>query len=682
MEVSQSVSQSVSQIIAEEYHIIIYPNIIIMSLMKNEKITKGTGNGTGKKKSSNYNPSKLGRKGDPRMHAALQSRLADPNLDLMTALENGGFVFSDALDGSICDADNISLNQRKNQLSRRIRVYKQRNKDKGKECPNLANLRTNGHGNGNGNGNGVGNINGHGHGLGHGNTLDESLKRMTMSMNLNMTSNGYTCARYNPLINGYHNPYVNVNNTGMNVDVSGDRNNYGQDSHSGMKRRMQTQMNMNMNNMQMQMPPLQIQSLHEDPSLMKQTQNYNFDRGQGRDRERSHAKNGSDNESDLVNENLDLNANLEKDPKLETALENFRVGIVSLFKKTMIQAGYKTSQTDECDEAYLTFAETALHGEMKRVRRIKKRLYPAVHVSSPAPAPVSMSTPTKRDRERENGEHSNQLQQQQQQQHSREGSPSRLSSGTNYDNSPNRSHGHNGHGRNGHDNEHEDEHSGRSHSHARNNRNGDGHDHEHKHNEGIRNANAIANANTNANANANATATASNGNINKKLRVHNRHLHRLEKGCGHKAIVHKPIGGNPHIDFVVDDKVECYHGLNPFMDASTFWPSALAKSEGNNPSHDHNHANVNANANAGGASGGKRANGTANVNANGGTDKNDQGEGSNCQASAFDPIVFDLKDVDLACGEWESILTEGDADPDNEAAALGGLFSLQNKAGV
>ena len=40
-----------------------------------------------------------------------------------------------------------------------------------------------------------------------------------------------------------------------------------------------------------------------------------------------------------------------------------------------------------------------------------------------------------------------------------------------------------------------------------------------------------------------------------------RHVHSLEGSCGHRAILHQPAGGDPHIDFVVGDTVECYHGI-------------------------------------------------------------------------------------------------------------------------
>ena len=69
-------------------------------------------------------PSKLGRKGDPRMHKALQNRLNNPKMSLLNALEAGGFQFHEE-DGVFIDADHTLLSQRKNQLSRRIRLFKQ-----------------------------------------------------------------------------------------------------------------------------------------------------------------------------------------------------------------------------------------------------------------------------------------------------------------------------------------------------------------------------------------------------------------------------------------------------------------------------------------------------------------------------------------------------------------------------
>lgn len=72
-----------------------------------------------------------GRKGDARMHRALTLKLEDPELPLVDALKQGGFVFEGLDQGGkphheVFDQDNVSLMQRKNQLLRRLRVEKKK----------------------------------------------------------------------------------------------------------------------------------------------------------------------------------------------------------------------------------------------------------------------------------------------------------------------------------------------------------------------------------------------------------------------------------------------------------------------------------------------------------------------------------------------------------------------------
>ena len=55
-----------------------------------------------------------------------------------------------------------------------------------------------------------------------------------------------------------------------------------------------------------------------------------------------------------------------------------------------------------------------------------------------------------------------------------------------------------------------------------------------------------------------------------------RHIHRLEGKCGHEAVIHKPEGGQPHVDFVVNGKIECYEGVQGFKcdgNSEALWPS-------------------------------------------------------------------------------------------------------------
>jgi len=80
----------------------------------------------------------LGRRGDPRMHKALHARLANPEMTLFEALKEGGFIFPDEAERngrserSIFDSDGVLLCQRKNQLSRRLRLARK------SAAPNIA----------------------------------------------------------------------------------------------------------------------------------------------------------------------------------------------------------------------------------------------------------------------------------------------------------------------------------------------------------------------------------------------------------------------------------------------------------------------------------------------------------------------------------------------------------------
>lgn len=76
----------------------------------------------------------LGRKGDQRMHKAVAVRLANPDMSLLNALQYGGFEFPITENVKskrmIQDSNRVMLCQRKNQLSRRLRLV---NKKKERE---------------------------------------------------------------------------------------------------------------------------------------------------------------------------------------------------------------------------------------------------------------------------------------------------------------------------------------------------------------------------------------------------------------------------------------------------------------------------------------------------------------------------------------------------------------------
>lgn len=88
---------------------------------KDESVSKYEGTAPG---------ASVGRKGDPRMHRAVSAKMNDPSLSAYQALRMGGFDYAVDDDSSCLPDDNISLAQRKNQLSRRIRLNKQQTEKK------------------------------------------------------------------------------------------------------------------------------------------------------------------------------------------------------------------------------------------------------------------------------------------------------------------------------------------------------------------------------------------------------------------------------------------------------------------------------------------------------------------------------------------------------------------------
>lgn len=83
-----------------------------------------------------------GKESDPRMAKAIEIKTADPDTSLYDALVAGGFVFKEnSRIMDMVDADGITLTQRKNNLCRRLRQRKEREKEvqakQNIECPNV-----------------------------------------------------------------------------------------------------------------------------------------------------------------------------------------------------------------------------------------------------------------------------------------------------------------------------------------------------------------------------------------------------------------------------------------------------------------------------------------------------------------------------------------------------------------
>jgi hypothetical protein len=124
-----------------------------------------------------------------------------------------------------------------------------------------------------------------------------------------------------------------------------------------------------------------------------------------------------------------------------------------------------------------------------------------------------------------------------------------------------------------------------------------------------------------------------------------RHIHRLEGKCGHKAILHQPADGTAHIDFLVGDKVECYHGVKPIAPFNSVnisvWPSKYKCEDLSCPDKcndkmmsDHSHSD-------------------------------------GACASVTNPKILELQDIDLDGKEWNLDFSNGQIDE-----TLLGLFKL------
>ena len=70
------------------------------------------------------------------MHRAVAARLASPEISLFEALRIGGFEYPADEDASVVDIEKVTLGQRKNQLSRRLRLAKKQ--QSGKDSAALA----------------------------------------------------------------------------------------------------------------------------------------------------------------------------------------------------------------------------------------------------------------------------------------------------------------------------------------------------------------------------------------------------------------------------------------------------------------------------------------------------------------------------------------------------------------
>jgi hypothetical protein len=161
--------------------------------------------------------------------------------------------------------------------------------------------------------------------------------------------------------------------------------------------------------------------------------------------------------------------------------------------------------------------------------------------------------------------------------------------------------------------------------------------------------NNATSANQNDHGHDHDHATANNGLEHDSAKCDARHMHRIGE-CGHRAIIHQPKDGTaPHIDFIVNDRVECYSGQDSMSlvgrSLDSAWPSkykckeveesSCAKACGKN------------------VSGSKFDNGWAHL-----------------EPLVPEPKIFKLSDIDTEDPEWTF-----DANEDVDGGVLG-LFKL------
>ena len=428
--------------------------------------------GSGKRKQVNF--STLGRKGDPRMHMAMLARLKKPSMSLQDALEQGGFAFVKNRNGEMIDTDKVQLRQRKNQLSRRLRLHRNQAKEA---------IRA---------GEGTEHFNGEA----RNDLFPQDRKGSDDAGNVLATLDvkTETCTETPALMNNSPSNKNDSTSSDKDVKIDGMVVSKGTALHNSINQPQHTQM-------------------QQSSSL----------------RNRSGVDWG----------------------KMESALELFRIEASSLLKSCMLKAGFSQIDTDECDESYLAFSEVALGKELERLSRIRHRMG---HRASSGSAPQANINDTAL----LNSVHG--------------------SNGVNMNGSTS-SHtvpcSHQGHGIDANSNQlpwqtnerllpKANEDLNQSHNHNL--------DHMHKNhqNDFILNGAPFQKILSPTDHQSHSHQSHSDGCI------YTRHRHFLDGKCGHQAIIHKPADGAPHVDFIVDGKVECYQNI-PLKSAC--WPSRFKNTE-------------------------------------------------------------------------------------------------------
>jgi hypothetical protein len=518
---------------------------------------------------SQHNP-RTGRKGDPRMHRAVAARLNDPNLSLFDALTAGGFTYPTDEDANYMDSEQVTLGQRKNQLSRRLRLARKqttRHSPHHENDENSSSHSSTSHG---GKRSRPSDENGH-HGVSvRKRNVDPndpaSLQNDQQQIMLEELSVATAEAeedrprlmakfhpQYHPIlvprIGNHHHPMCSSASNTNNPSTSSRHNPSATNTHLGNSD-MPFATSNNRSTYEIHYPPernndptapsgVAIASLNSTALSLGITLE-----------QLAMTLNSTSTLAKIING--DNNTARQKDLALHLYQNKNKV----LYEKSMVLAGYPMSDAREGSAKHLEFAFDAWKIEGQRLQALaadRQAEDPPMEAKTGSPQPHSVA------------------------------GISRLSqsSRTEFKNHSNIDPGRTAH------------------------KNSSTNGHQHRH--------------------ANESECGLDG----------RHVHRLEGKCGHKAILHKMPDGSAHIDFVVGDKVECYHSVQPARSGnggnrlSDMWPSKYLCEDLNCPKHCNNQA------------------------------LQHQQHGNDCQTLTASKIL-DLESIDLDGKEWSTDFTNDD----------------------
>ena len=484
------------------------------------------------------------------MHKAVAARLANPSLSLYEALCLGGFDYSENDDKSVTDEKRVTLGQRKNQLSRRLRLARKQGADENKvpsaESPNvnptLISNNTRGH-----NGNSEVAISKKER-TEQKNLTDEQLVALrnelgASSMNRSNGRNGEAMGA--PLQMGAHQPKrlrftKCLNSTtfdrtctmapaNLYLQQGWPMNNLPQMGGGGASNTMMAPDSLIGSAQGIHYPPSQFYA----PQISNRIPDQNMQRyhhggsavalssltataqsvGLTLDQLALTLTSNTSSLSKLVAEVRSGDSEIKQEVM---ALDLYRADVKGLYSKCLLLAGVDATLVDQNTPTYVKFALKAWEIEGKRLRDLQDKLK---YEKGTKNVTIDMSprnmdgTLFSRHTGKDDENHDTAV----------------VSSDSD-----------------GYHENHNNEHYGHNHC----------HDHcENNEQNGINDCSSLK---------------------HDKAKCDARHMHRLGE-CGHKAIIHQPKDGAPHIDFIVNDHVECYGGQDSLSLAGksfdTAWPS-------------------------------------------------------------------------------------------------------------